>query len=214
MTSGSKGYAAAINALRDAARKAKDPATTNDSSSGKVDATNRAANKDFVDFVVSYDGSDAVHFMIRLSDFYVVSYYFVDGRTGRTFNYPPATADDPGTSSSTTNNYRLQGRENYNDLASDAQTSLTEVNIDPQAIATGLSLLRDETGQGKKNEMSRALLRMILVIAEGARFGTLGQQIASSTQSWQTFNLNANQVNLIRNWQNLSDVYLNHYDTK
>ncbi|MBK3569145.1 hypothetical protein [Streptomyces sp. MBT62] len=68
--------------------------------------------------------------MMRLSGYHIVSYYFIDEHTDRTYYYPLASGDLPATPSGWVYRTRFQGRENYNSLASDGQTSLT--NCEPR----------------------------------------------------------------------------------
>ncbi|MGW0948935.1 ribosome-inactivating family protein [Streptomyces sp. NPDC002623] len=211
VSSGSSGWAAFINSIRTEARNASNPATSAASSGGTVDITNKAADANFVDIAINYGGENTVHFMMRLSDYYIVSYYFIDEHTDRTYYYPLASGDLPATPSGWVYRNRFQGHENYNTLASDGQTSLTNVTIGPNAVEASLIQLRDTAGSASTADMSRALLRMILTVAEPARFRPLATRFASVYQNFTTTTLTANEVNLIRNWQNVSSVFVQHW---
>lgn len=159
----------------------------------------------FADVVISSPGHFAptVHAVVRLSDLYVVRVYAVGTSHNRVLNLIRNVPNE----SSTDDNFFV-GREGYDALSRVANQSLTGVTIGPGPLSQALFDLAS-TGSSRLNQ-ARGLLSIIFGISEAARFRTLADRVAPSFDSGDSVSYSSQQISLIRNWANVSHVYVGH----
>ncbi|MFG2377253.1 ribosome-inactivating family protein [Streptomyces sp. NPDC048504] len=159
----------------------------------------------FADVVISSPGHFAptVHAVVRLSDLYVVRVYAVGTSHNRVLNLIRNVPNE----SSTDDNFFV-GREGYDALSRVANQALTSVTIGPGALSQALFDLAS-TGSSRLNQ-ARGLLSIIFGISEAGRFRTLADRVAPSFDSGDSVSYSSQQISLIRNWANVSHVYVGH----
>ncbi|WP_405948991.1 ribosome-inactivating family protein [Streptomyces prunicolor] len=159
----------------------------------------------FADVVISSPGfgSPTVHAVVRLSDLYVVRVYTVGASGNRVLNLIRNVPNE----SSTDDNFFV-GREGYDALSRVANQSLTGVTIGPGPLSQALYDLAN-AGSTRLNQ-ARGLLSIIFGISEAARFRTLADRVAPSFDSGDSVSYSSQQIALIRNWANVSHVYVGH----
>ena len=159
----------------------------------------------FADVVISSPGHFAptVHAVVRLSDLYVVRVYAVGASHNRVLNLIRGLPNE----SSTDDNFFV-GREGYDALSRVANQALTGVTIGPGPLSQALFNLAS-TSSSRLNQ-ARGLLTFIFGISEAARFRTLADRVAPSFDSGDSVTYSSQQIGLIRNWANISHVYVGH----
>ena len=208
---GAQAYANMIGALRNAAlsrTRARRTQISVDRRNVAVDITDNTATNSFVDVVVR-SGDTAVHLLIRLSDFYMVGFYFVE--RGTTYYYPIASINNaPSMPGAEVLSY-WAGAENYNYLSNQAGIGMTSMQVSHANIRQAIFDMRDTTGsQTPTNIMARGILRMIIAVAEGSRFRPLAADIGNALSHNSAVTLGNRYVELVRDWQDLSHTYIDH----
>ena len=170
-----------------------------------VTVLDNTRTNNFADVVISSPGHFAptVHAVVRLSDLYVVRVYTVGTSHNRVLNLIRHLPNE----SSTDDNFFV-GREGYDALSRVANQSLTGVTIGPGPLSQALFNLAS-TSSTRLNQ-ARGLLTFIFGISEAARFRTLADRVAPSFDSGDSVTYSSQQIGLIRNWANISHVYVGH----
>ncbi|MFI6546202.1 ribosome-inactivating family protein [Streptomyces prunicolor] len=170
-----------------------------------VTVLDNTRTNNFADVVISSPGHFAptVHAVVRLSDLYVVRVYTLGTSHNRVLNLIRNVPNE----SSTDDNFFV-GREGYDALSRVANQSLTSVTIGPGPLSQALFDLAN-TGSSRLNQ-ARGLLSIIFGISEAARFRTLADRVAPSFDSGDSVGYSSQQIALIRNWANVSHVYVGH----
>lgn len=207
---GADGYRAMLSALDALARSTANARLTGpvvNTRGNRVTVTvldNRRTNN-FADIVISSPGHSAppVHAVVRLSDLYVVRVYAVASSHNRVLNLIRNVPNE----SSTDDNFFV-GREGYDALSRVANQSLTNVTIGPGPLSQALFDLSN--ANSSRLNQARGLLTIIFGISEAARFRTLADRVAPSLDSGSSVTYSSQQIALIRNWANVSHVYVGH----
>jgi hypothetical protein len=159
----------------------------------------------FADVVISSPDHAApvVHAVVRLSDLYVVRVYAVGAPHNRVLNLIRGLPNE----SSTDDNFFV-GREGYDALSRVANQALTGVTVGPGPFAQALFDLSN--ANSTRLNQARGLLTVIFGISEAARFRTLADRVAPSFDSGNSVTYSSQQISLIRDWANVSHVYVGH----
>jgi hypothetical protein len=178
-----------------------------------VDVTSPGANRQFLDLQVQ-GGGQAIHLVIRLSDLYVVGYFYYAPDQGNV--YVPLAADSPDLPQTILHpgvngvvRYGdMIGHENYNDLAGMAGTNLADLQISPASLQQSLFAMRDRANvQGRRQGViARGLLQFIVTVSEGIRSRRLATSMTSMLQTHNTMALSEPNVELMRKWSDISNV--------
>jgi hypothetical protein len=223
---GQASYAQLVSELRDRADQAggvRHAAQEASSSSSRprtinVDTLPTAGNHLVPIDVVA--GNTHMTLVVRLADLYVIGFwnnasahqyrYFPIAGRGSNPPFPGHSYDSE--SQGATFNTGWIGQENYNDLARRAGISLSNLTINTsnleQSVRDLASVVNNQTMNANH---ARALLRLIVTVAEGTRFRPLANDLASNVMgSGRTLTLGDAYVALIRNWAGISEVYNDH----
>ena len=207
---GADGYRAMLSALDALARSTANarltgPVVNTRGNRVTVTVLDNTRTNNFADVVISSPGHFAptVHAVVRLSDLYVVRVYTVGAPHNRVLNLIRGLPNE----SSTDDNFFV-GREGYDALSRVANQSLTGVTIGPGPLSQALFNLAS-TSSSRLNQ-ARGLLTFIFGISEAARFRTLADRVAPSFDSGDSVTYSSQQIGLIRNWANISHVYVGH----
>ncbi|MCX5235348.1 ribosome-inactivating family protein [Streptomyces prunicolor] len=207
---GAEGYRSMLSALEALARSTANarltgPVVNTRGNRVTVTVLDNTRTNNLADVVISSPGHFAptVHAVVRLSDLYVVRVYTLGTSHNRVLNLIRNVPNE----SSTDDNFFV-GREGYDALSRVANQSLTSVTIGPGPLSQALFDLAG-TGSSRLNQ-ARGLLSIIFGISEAARFRTLADRVAPSFDSGDSVNYSSQQIALIRNWANVSHVYVGH----
>jgi len=215
---GSQGYMHLVNTLRNIIDVHGGHRTNvrDGSRNYAVDTTPANANRAFVDVEMTTSGA-TVHLMLRLSDMYVIGYHY--NQSGRSNVYMPllrgADAPDPNetTLGSPHNSVGtwgyFQGNESYAALAGMAGPGVTAQNlaISEHNLQQAVWDLRGDPQDTRLNtRRAQALMRVIGAVSEGTRFRPLATDLSRAMDRGGQITL-GNYLDLIHNWQNLSETY-------
>ncbi|WP_427918752.1 ribosome-inactivating family protein [Streptomyces sp. cg40] len=223
--SGVSAYQTLISELRDRGIQAGGNSRNVASSSSRtvrVDTLSNTASSQYVALRV-VTGNTHVTLAIRLSDLYVVGFWYPSPTNARTFHYYPIapTGTAPAfpssgvveTWSSVTTETTMLGMENYNDLARRGNIALNAVGISASSLEQSVrDLATGGSNRAMTQSTARALLRLIIAVSEGTRFRPLATQVAGAINNGGTFTTGDRYVALIRDWDSISTVYRNHLD--
>ncbi|MER6081366.1 ribosome-inactivating family protein [Streptomyces sp. NPDC001833] len=189
---------------RDKAGATRSRIVASDDQQHAVDTTDARRTQEFADVVITATTGGSVHAVVRLSDMYVVQFYFVRG-DGRAVAYN--LAQDVPTSSSTL----VAGTfpEGYDALARLAGRSLTGIPLGTDPFDNAVGVLRNPSDHGR-DEQARAMLSFIVAISEGTRFGPISTNIFRTTRNFQQYALTDQDVNTMRSWSRVSSIYRNN----
>jgi ribosome inactivating protein len=222
LDAGDQGYQTLISQVRSAVTTAgghRENVPTPSGRNAAVDVTSPGANRQFLDLQVQ-GGGQAIHLVIRLSDLYVIGYFYYAPDQGNVYvplapagdgpgNSPdlPQTILHPGVNGYTTYDY-MRNHENYNDLAGMAGTSLADLQISPASLQQSLFAMRDYANvQGQRQGvLARGLLQFIVTVSEGIRSRQLAVSMTGMLQSHSTMTLGEPNVELMRDWSDISNV--------
>ncbi len=207
---GTEGYRSMLSSLEALARstahaRLTGPVVNTRGNRVTVTVLDNTRTNNFADVVISSPGHSAptVHAVVRLSDLYVVRVYTVGTSHNRVLNLIRNVPNE----SSTDDNFFV-GREGYDALSRVANQSLTSVTVGPGPLSQALFDLAN-TGSSRLNQ-ARGLLSIIFGISEASRFRTLADRVAPSFDSGSSVTYSSQQIALIRNWANVSHVYVGH----
>ncbi|MEV8548040.1 ribosome-inactivating family protein [Streptomyces sp. NPDC051572] len=206
ISSGKSGYGSIITQLRNlniAETGATRQAITSNGSTVYVDILNNQATGKYTTVEVA-NGSRSVHLVIRLSDLYVVGYYYFNGNTRM---YTPLTENAPTYNDAVADGTWI-GAENYNTLANRGNIALRDLTVNTANMEQAVYDLTNPNATTANQ--ARALLRMIVTISEGARFRALATDLANRFGDGGTLTLTQTYEELIRNWAGLSHVLVSH----
>jgi hypothetical protein len=216
LDAGDQGYQTMISQVRSLVTTTGGRRQNVDTGNGKsaaVDVTSPNANREFLDLQVQ-GGGQAIHLVIRLSDLYVVGYFYYESGQGNV--YVPMAEDSPdlpqailhnGVPTVTRYGYMV-GHENYNDLAGKAHTSLADLQISPGSLQGSLFAMREYNNVQGRNEqvIAGGLLQFIVAVSEGIRSRQLAVSMTGMFQSHRTMTLGEPSVELMRSWSDISNV--------
>ncbi|WP_062642623.1 ribosome-inactivating family protein [Streptomyces maremycinicus] len=223
--SGVPAYQTLISELRDRGIQAGGSSENVASSSSRtvrVDTLSNTASNQYVALRV-VAGSTHVTLAIRLSDLYVVGFWYSSAANARVFHYYPIAPSGTApafpasgvveTWSSVTTESTMLGMENYNDLARRGNVALNAVGISASSLEQSVrDLATGGANRAMTQSTARALLRLIIAVSEGTRFRPLANQVASAINNGGTFTTGDRYVVLIRDWDGISTVYRDHLD--
>jgi hypothetical protein len=184
-----------------------------------VDVTSPNAHHEFLDLQVQ-GGGRRTHLIIRLSDLYVIGYFFYEpgapGAGGSNVYVPladdsptnlPRTILQPGTNGFVRYGDMI-GKENYNDLAGLAGTNLADLQISPGSLQQSLFALSDRGNlrNNRQGVIARGLLQFIVTVSEGIRSRRLAGSMTGMLQSHSTMTLGEPNLELMRKWSDISNV--------
>ncbi|WP_405846586.1 ribosome-inactivating family protein [Streptomyces sp. NBC_01518] len=169
-----------------------------------VDITDQSEDNQFADITISIPGGPALHAVVRLSNYYVVQFYYINGGQRHTF----LLAGDvpvPAGSSETTG-----FPENYVALSGPtwADRALNTVNLGHTAFESAVQALRNPAASTQAR--ARSMQTLIIGIAEGARIREIEESVHARWRSWDQHTLTDEDVHAIHNWRTASDILRNN----
>ncbi|MFF4256542.1 ribosome-inactivating family protein [Streptomyces sp. NPDC001663] len=216
LDAGDQGYQTLISQVRNvigAAGGQRQNVPTPSGRNAAVDVTSPEANRQFLDLDVQ-GGGQAIHLVIRLSDLYVIGYFYYAPDQGNIYvplanDFPdlPQAILHPGVNGYSTYSYML-GHENYNDLAGMAGTSMAGLQISPAGLQQSLYAMRDWNNVQGRNQgvLARGLLQFIVAVSEGIRSRQLAVSMTGMFRDHSTMTLGEPNLELMRDWSDISNV--------
>ncbi|WP_416983852.1 ribosome-inactivating family protein [Streptomyces sp. T028] len=174
-----------------------------------VDVTDPSQTQQFADVVATASNGATLHIRVRLSDYYVVQFYFFDNNRTVGANLandvPPLDHRYNGPAGSST------WPEGYDALARLAGVNLTDLTIGTATFDNAIQQIRNfNTGNASAAQVARSMLTFIVGIAEGARYSPLAKRIYTEIQNFRAYRLASDDVAAMRNWAATSQIYRNN----
>ncbi|MEI5519704.1 ribosome-inactivating family protein [Streptomyces brasiliscabiei] len=168
-----------------------------------VDTTDSARDNEFADIIIRPVTGSPLHARIRLSNMYVVQFYYVRG-DGKTVNFN--LAPDMGSGSGHTESGIPEG---YDALSGRnwANRPLTSVTLGHDAFHSAVAALRNPAAD--QQAWGRAMQTFIIGISEGARFGPISLNVYKAMRNFGQYTLTDQDVHAMHNWSRMSQIYRN-----
>ncbi|MDW4908456.1 ribosome-inactivating family protein [Streptomyces sp. ADMS] len=205
--SGANNYASMIGNLRAQARMYANAQRRRildaDGVQRNIDITDQSEDNQFADITISIPGGPALHAVVRLSNYYVVQFYYINGGHRHTFNL--ADVATPSGSSVTTG-----FPEGYDALSGPrwANRALNTVNLGHTAFESAVLTLRNPAAS--QQARARSMQTLIIGIAEGARIREIEESVHAHWRNSDQHTLTDQDVHAMRNWGAASDILRNN----
>ncbi|MCQ9179654.1 ribosome-inactivating family protein [Streptomyces sp. IBSBF 2953] len=202
--SGANNYASMIGNLRQLARRYANAeswqVTDAEGVRRTIDMTDQSQDNQFADVVIALPGGPALHAIVRLSNYYVVQFYYVNNGQRHTYTLGTDVAvGDGGVSSGYPEGYDALSGPHW------ANRALNTINLGYTAFESAVHVLRNPGAS--QQAVARSMQTLIIGIAEGARIRNVEESVHARWRTWDQYTLADDDVHAIHNWGAGSAVF-------
>lgn len=168
-----------------------------------IDVTDQGEYNQFADITISIPGGPALHAIVRLSNYYVVQFYYLNNGQRHTYTLAPdVRVQNGGVTSGFPEGYDALSGPRW------AHRALNTVNLGYTAFESAVHVLRDPASS--QQARARSMQTLIIGIAEGARIRNIEGSVHARWRTWDQYTLTDDDVHAMHNWGAGSDIYRNN----
>jgi hypothetical protein len=169
-----------------------------------IDITDQSEDHQFADITISIPGGPALHAVVRLSNYYVVQFYYINGGMRHYFTLASDVHVPAGS------NVWSGWPEGYDALSGPnwANRALDTINLGHTAFESAVLVMRNPNSS--RQALARSMQTLIIGIAEAARIRPIGESVFERWRSSDQHTLTDQDVHAMRNWGTTSEIFRNN----